>query len=123
MTTTYVLWETLYTNAGGAHPGKQAEQNWHRQTDLTFSELRYGGNSIDARFLGRVEHSSTEQLNSFLQSMRLFNMQSVTPTEAVAYCNKVEPVSEEHTIDFPNGYFELDADGVTIIDNKPVENI
>lgn len=112
----YVLWETLWTNNGGAHPGMQAEMNWHKQTNLRFQETAYGGNSIDGRYLGKVDGVLLADLPKFLDSMRVFNMKEITVQEAIDFCNRCYPSESDP-------YFTLDDDGFTLIDNRPVEEI
>ena len=117
----YVLWETMYTNAGNVHPGKQTKQNWTIQTGITFEETNYGGNNIDARIIGIIDNIDSDKVSAFTESLSMFNMQTITAEEAVAHCNKCFPVNKEHLKKFPNGYFSLEDN--TIVNNTPQGDI
>ena len=116
----YVLWETMWTG-NGIHPKQQFEKNWKEQTDILFIETSYGGNNIDARYIGIINNIEEDKVSIFVKSLSMFNMQTITAEEAVAHCNKCFPVNKEHLKKFPNGYFSLEDN--TIVNNTPQGDI
>lgn len=109
-----------------AHIKPVLDSNW--SDVVTITETPYGKVSGDPRMLGIVEGNFTALtavqpegdtiLDRIKASASPFYVQIVaTAQEAVDYCNQWYPSGEDPA------YFELDVDGFSIVDNRPVEEI
>lgn len=99
------------------HPTESVNRLWNGV--ITFQETNIVGTNGDSRMLGIVEYDSKyedEYANKFLHNYNYHCMLEVTVTKALELANEWYPKEEGQELDS----FTLDADGFTLVDNKPV---
>lgn len=133
MVKSYFLWIPFNLGDGyNAHVKPVFDNNFTFWGSVTETPYTGGNLGADPRYLGIIETNKWAQLNTQLpegvtpldlikQNLSPFSITMITPARALELCNVWYPVKAGDEAQFPNGYFELDVDGFTIVDNRPLE--
>lgn len=128
---TYVTWMSFWVKGAFAvHPTSTVERNWSEhftwEENITDKGTSINGTGIDHRHLAVLswDDSTTNsvKIQDFKTNMGVFAFKQKTVNEALALANTWYPVKSGDEASFPDGYFELDTDNFTIIDNRPVDS-
>jgi hypothetical protein len=111
--TKYITWTPKYVRKNEyEHPDKAVHSLWNNV--LTYAETSYSGGTNDLRHVALVEYDEAKLSNTAFQRF-LFNF-----SEYAFYVETPNRIIELLT-EWYGDYFELDTDGITIIDNRPKE--
>ena len=129
MAITYITWIAHKVSHNTiSHIKPVMDYNW--SDVITCEERGLGRVASDPRELGtlegdmavlnEVQAEGDTILDRIKSTCGNFYIHTCTAQEALDYCNTWYPVAPEDVTAFPDGYFELDIDLFTIIDNRPI---
>lgn len=113
----YITWQTFWlNNQEGRHIDANINNNWNYEEPITFEHTPIGQTSPDKRQVGILnipDSYKVEVVDRLYRSLDVFAVETILPEKALELA--LEKYGE--------GSFELDADGFSLVDLRPQEEL
>lgn len=107
----YITWTRKWINKGmWQDPSYEANTQWNGTVKMT--ETCFNGGYDDTRFIGIIEYDdSFTKIDRYINNYSSYSFNMITTDKALELCTEW----------YGEGMFELDSDGFTLLDKRPVE--
>jgi len=109
----YITYARKWINKGiWQDPSYETNTQWNNIVFLT--ETSFGNTENDKRFLATIEYDENfDKIDRYINNYSSYSFTRITPAKALELC--IEWYGED--------MFELDVDGFTLIDKRPVPEV